>query len=465
MSTPLPNISPPRLLKPVTGKIQNDGAPFVPLSPHKGVRNAVIIYEAIKNLPDQTLVRGDFNKRSQPLIYFPERPPKQVGKAPVDAVAHRNARHDRAEFASFMRSIVEATFNAAPVKAPELRAAFALRCTTIKVSEEQRDFTVGDIRDSLRSISKAYNRQLLKDITSPHRTQSASNPQLQSKRFKQFIDMNSSMFTQLRDALSLGIAGEDGETTSQMAIEKMKQMLFAYRILRETEDLSFVDFLQRHPIPRGAYTFAKLWQLLDGPDRSGRKLFCTESWALEMDKICPVIEKQYQSAKRLKHRGGGSEDWGFDDKSSSAESESETSSNPSWVSIRRGSRRRKTFEAVATDPMKGQSRVAVPQPTRQVSVPVIQHRTPDIRKEGTSHSSDPQISFIDSQPQIVTLIYSSIPTVLPSLPDLPSVISAPSAPVKSLAKATLEAERSQAEELSREPDDADNADVFSQDEH
>lgn len=51
MSTPISSTSPPRLLRPVTEKIQNDGAVFVPLSPHKGISNAVIMDEAIRTLP------------------------------------------------------------------------------------------------------------------------------------------------------------------------------------------------------------------------------------------------------------------------------------------------------------------------------------------------------------------------------------------------------------------------------
>lgn len=303
MSTPISIASPPRLLRPVSGKILNDGAAFVPLSPHKGVRNAVIIYEAIKNLPDQTLIRGDFDKESQPLIYFPERPPKQVGNVAVDAVADGNARCDRAEFASFMKSIVEATFKAAPTHAPELRAAFELRCRTLKITGSGCDFTVGDIRESLRSIAKSYYRRQLKQITSPHRTKQGDDSLLQIKRFKQFESINDTLLVQLCTALSAGIGdGKKAESKALAAINSMKKMIFEYRVLRNTENMSFSDFLLKHPIAHGVHSFAKLWLVLNGPDRNDRTQFCTESWALEMDLICPMIVNAYRAAKQLKNQ-------------------------------------------------------------------------------------------------------------------------------------------------------------------
>jgi hypothetical protein len=301
MTNPISHLSPPRLLKPVSGNLRNDGAPYVPLSPHKGVRNAVIIYQAIKNLPDSTLIRGDFDKRAQPLIYFPERPPKKIGQ--MNPVAAQNARFDRAEFASFMRSIVETSFKSAPARSPQIKAASDLRLTTLKVTKENRDFTVGDIRESLQSIAKSFHRQQLKNLTSPHRTQPGKESPLQAKRFEKFCDIKGAQIAQLCEALSIGMKGDDARNKTLIAVQAMKKMLFSYRILRDTEDLSLSDFLQRHSITKDVYMFAKLWLALSGPDRYGRTQFCTESWSLEMDRICPLIIKKYRDQKRVASGG------------------------------------------------------------------------------------------------------------------------------------------------------------------
>ena len=79
MSTPSTTAS-PRLLTPTTEYFRRDGEPFFRLSPHKGLKNASIIYNSIKNLPDKTIVRGDFDKKSKPIIFFPERAKKKIGQ-------------------------------------------------------------------------------------------------------------------------------------------------------------------------------------------------------------------------------------------------------------------------------------------------------------------------------------------------------------------------------------------------
>ncbi|MCM0045696.1 MAG: hypothetical protein NBV65_13850 [Burkholderiaceae bacterium] len=444
-------------MKPITGKIQNDGAAFVRLSPHKSVRNAVIIYEAIKKLPDQTLVRGDFDKKSRPLIYFPERPPKQVGKVAVDAIASRNARYDREEFASFMRSIIEATFKAASVKSPELRAAFNLKLRTADVEEARRDFTVGDIREPLRSIAKAYNRWELIKITSPHHTQQTGDSPLQAKRFKQFVEMKSAMVIRLCDALSLGVDSQNAEVTALIAIQGMKQMLVKYRELRRTDGWSFTDFLERRPIPREAQTFARLWLAMYGPDRSRRKMFITESWSLEMDKICPAILNEYRAAKRLKHRGGSSEEWGMSEKAS-AGSESESLVSSSQSSSDHAPRRRRISGTSSGEASTEIKRIPMPDLTRRSSMPELRRTSQDAGDK--SQSSDPEIIFLDSQPEISTVIYSSVLPVSPSLAALSFVSSGKPDPVK----ARVEVQPSVAEDRSTEPDESNNADVFSQEE-
>lgn len=319
MSTPISTASPPRLLRPVTQKIQNDGAAFVRLSPHKGVRNATIIYEAIRKLPDQTLIRGDFDKQSRPLIYFPERPPKRVGKLPVDSVAACNIRCDRAEFASFMKSIVDAAYTSARPHAPELRAAFDLRYRTMQISSSGRDFTVGDIREPLRSIAKSFYRKQLRNVTSPHRTPQGSESSLQAKRFRQFASVTGDLLEQLGAALGAGIGkGRKAEAKAMNTIDAMKQMLVDYRILRDKENLEFGDFLLKQAIPRDAYLFAKLWLALKDDDRDDRTAFCTESWALEMDRVCPLIINAYKAAALQKAQSPAHDQQAPADKSSEA---------------------------------------------------------------------------------------------------------------------------------------------------
>ena len=63
----------PRVLTPTANYFPHDGAALVRLTPSKSLKNAATIYESIKNLPDKTLIRGDFDKHIRPYIFFPKR--------------------------------------------------------------------------------------------------------------------------------------------------------------------------------------------------------------------------------------------------------------------------------------------------------------------------------------------------------------------------------------------------------
>ncbi len=61
------------LIQSVGDHVYHQGASYAPLSPTKGTRNAEIIYQAIKNMPDNTVIRDDFNAFGKPYIFFPKR--------------------------------------------------------------------------------------------------------------------------------------------------------------------------------------------------------------------------------------------------------------------------------------------------------------------------------------------------------------------------------------------------------
>ena len=337
MSMPTSNISPQRLLKPVSGKIQNDGAAFVPLSPHKGMHNAAIIYQAIKSMPDKSLVRGDFDKKSRPLIYFPERPPKKIGtlhpeagiaknpwndpegqpannrKPNQQAVDRRNAAHDRAEMANFLKSIVEAAYVAAPPRSLLLQAATELRHKTVEITQEGREFSVGDLRKPLKVIARAYEIRNMKGISSPYRQRPSHDPELQARRLRQFTAIDQSATEKLCDAFWSAADERDGLS----AVQEMQNYLKKFRIQREAENIGFPAYVRQHRIPRDVFRFAQCWIHLMQPDNSTiRQKLCTEAWSLEMDRICPLIVKEYKAIRKERRRGGSSEEWSGAEKSS-----------------------------------------------------------------------------------------------------------------------------------------------------
>jgi hypothetical protein len=299
-----------RLLKPVTESIRHDGAPFVKLSPTKGMKNASIIYQAIRQMPDGTLIRGDFDKKSRPMVYFPDRPPKRIEvKSPIKA---KNIDDDRRELSSFLSSIVEAAYTAAKPHTKLIKAAMELKFKINDVSENGDDFTAGDIRKSLHTIAMAYTREKLEQITSPHRLLAKQDSGIQRKRFREFIQINRKMFGQLSDALRPD-SGSKYDTTPELAVYEMKQLLRSYRTRRLTDTISFLEFLRVKGISSNIYFFAKRWQAISSPTKTENRIqLDTEPWAKEMDKICPIIEKLYRRSARIigdESRGWCTQEW------------------------------------------------------------------------------------------------------------------------------------------------------------
>lgn len=299
-----------RLLKPVTESIRHDGAPFVKLSPTKGMKNASIIYQAIRQMPDGTLIRGDFDKKSRPMVYFPDRPPKRIEvKSPIKA---KNIDDDRRELSSFLSSIVEAAYTAAKPHTKLIKAAMELKFKINDVSENGDDFTAGDIKKSLHTIAMAYTREKLEKLTSPHRLLTKQDSSIQRKRFREFIQIDGKMFGQLSDALRPN-SGSKYDTTPELAVYEMKQLLRSYRTRRLTDTISFLEFLRVKGISSNIYFFAKRWQAISSPTKTENRIrLDTEPWAKEMDKICPIIEKQYRRSARIikdKNRGRSTQEW------------------------------------------------------------------------------------------------------------------------------------------------------------
>lgn len=309
--------SPQRLLVPVSGKIRDDGAAFVPLSPHKGMHNAAIIYQAINHMPDRTLVRGDFDKQSRPLIYFPERPPKKIGSlSPFresagmqrhgqrGSIAELNAACDRREFSNFLTSIAEAAYQVAPSGSKLMTAAIHLKNLNSRIREEQRDYSVADIRGPLRVIARAYALRNLKDPASPYVRRRETDPRLQAARFECFVGMGKDMQQKLHRLMKE--AGCEGKVAP--LVSGMSNLLDEFLSWSRSGDISFSTYLRKSGIGAEAYGFALFWLRLGTEEHSViRKQLDIEGWARELDAICPKIVDEYRIALKREFRMGAAQ--------------------------------------------------------------------------------------------------------------------------------------------------------------
>lgn len=138
--------TPARTLRPVAQHFDKHGAPVVPLSPTRGMRNASIIYEKIKDLPDQTVIRADYDRQGKPFLYFPRA--KKMSHHARDLLDTANAQADRQEALNIMLVIAQEVQAKSDVS-QETRLA-ALRFG-LKVRQRSiiGDIRVADVREAL----------------------------------------------------------------------------------------------------------------------------------------------------------------------------------------------------------------------------------------------------------------------------------------------------------------------------
>ncbi len=287
-----------RLLQPSAERFREDGAPSVRLSPTKGLRNAVIIYDAIKSLPDKTLLRGDFDRQGKPWIYFPERDKKRIGKlsspSPIKA---RNIDIDRQDMTNFLSSIADA---ARAMTSPDQRSLCAAAMLNKLVNDSKtrkRDVNAGDIRQPMQVLSKAYKRVERQKLIDAHQLRKQAS-RIQVQRFAKFCAIRHRTFSQLSEALKTDTASRY-DLKPSLAVFEMKQFLSAYRKAFDARQVSFSDYLRTTAIPPHVTYFARRWIAISQPTPTTRRMkFDTESWARELDKICPAIVKAFRQQRR-----------------------------------------------------------------------------------------------------------------------------------------------------------------------
>ena len=279
-----------RLLQPVMQRFRSDGAPSVPLSPHKGLRNASIIYEAIKPLPGNAILRADFDSKGKPLMVLVPGEKKDIGRtyksSPIKA---KNIDADRQDMINVLDSIAEAALGLDKPDQQSLCAAALLKKLIRETSAASRDIRAQHLRDPLCTLSNAYKRVERQKLIAASKQLYEQTSNVQSKRFKQFCAMDGATFMKLADALEPSSALRyTVDATS--AVHEMKHLLRAYIKTKAATALSFSIYLQSVIIPNDVHFFAKRWVAMSQAKRSQQRMqFDTQSWAKEMDNICPLI--------------------------------------------------------------------------------------------------------------------------------------------------------------------------------
>ncbi len=289
----------PRLLTPTANHFPHDGAALVRLSPHKSLKNAAIIYNSIKNLPDKTLVRGDFDNKSQPFIYFPERAKKKIGQSGhTNAIKTGNIDAGRKEMASFLSSIAIEGVNLKDASASIRKTGLMLNRTVSVTEGDQRDFTVGDIKEYLKALASAYHKDQLHKTTSPHRLLGRQVTKIQNQRLRQFVAISRDKADEIYTAIRGNLKKYDMQP--EMGLFAVKVMVKNFLDQDSLSSKSFASYVRQHADDPDIQFFAKSWLAISHPMPSDERIqFSTEPWAKELDRLCEIVVKSNRRSTRM----------------------------------------------------------------------------------------------------------------------------------------------------------------------
>lgn len=302
-------LSPSReTLQPVANHYYHDGAPCVPLSPTVGIRNATLLYTAMKGGSDKTIVRGDYNVLGKPFAYFTGKE-KKFGAHKIET---SNIRAERAEMANILSTIGAAAFKEFPNNFKVYRAALNLKLLANSVPIS-RDFKIGDLREPLGVIANAHSAAVKADAhekkVAKHRTTEPRSPAIRDQRLHQFIKF----LSQDSDAVDLILRCLDcelscGDIAGRAALLSVKRLIknyldlpsnkkIAYQSLRVRQEAhslnspgkkSLSAYIKKNADDPDLQLFARLWSKMN-EDSSAREFIGVHSWAAELTLISDLI--------------------------------------------------------------------------------------------------------------------------------------------------------------------------------
>ena len=298
MSTPSTTAS-PRLLQPTADYFPHDGVALAKLSPTKSLKNAAIIYQSIKNLPNKTLVRGDFDKKSHPFIFFPERPKKQIGRRDhLNPVEAKNIEAGKQEMGNFLSSIASEGINLKNADKKVTQTAHDLRNSIHSKMNDQKDFTVGDIKESLHILANAYYFDEIRKKTSPHRLLGRQVTKIQNQRLRQFIAISKDKADEIYTAIRGNLKKYDVQP--EMGLFAIKVMVKGFLDQESVSSKSFASYVRQHAYDPDIQFFAKSWLAISHPMPSDKRIqFSTEPWAKELDRLCEIVVKSNRRSTRV----------------------------------------------------------------------------------------------------------------------------------------------------------------------
>ena len=173
------------LIQSVGDHVYHQGTSYKPLSPTKGTRNAEIIYQAIKNMPDNAVVRADFNAFGKPYIFFPKRE-KKTNKETIGTI---NSRAERNELSNILHTIATSSAQQHPRSSTVHGSVLSLNLLARSIPIA-RDFVAGDLKKDLCLLAETHRKSPVPECM--HRLwQSTARLEHEALKFSIIVCVNS----------------------------------------------------------------------------------------------------------------------------------------------------------------------------------------------------------------------------------------------------------------------------------
>jgi hypothetical protein len=245
------------------------------------------------------LVRGDFDRKTRPYIFFPKRTKKKIGLGgSLDTIALKNIEAGRKEIANILSSIAIEGARLKERSAAVCKTALLLKRNISITEADQRDFKVGDIKESLRILANAYHLDEVRKKTSPHRLLGRGVTKIQNKRLREFVAISKEKADEIYVALRVNLKKYD--LRPEMGLFAVKVMIKQFLDQNSVSSKSFASFVRQNALDPDIQFFAQHWHAISHPFPTDERIqFSTEPWAKELDRICEIVIKSNRRSTRL----------------------------------------------------------------------------------------------------------------------------------------------------------------------
>jgi hypothetical protein len=233
-----------------SNRVEHDGAPLFYMSAAKPARNMGLIYEAIKDVPDSTVVRADYDQKGASYIFFPKRTTPCKKKNPEKLENLPYYRNEVRKILGDSLSAAKKEQNNSSNKVDARSAEEIKKIATLTPS--QGDFTAGQLKPVLKKMAEgraAWDISQSKKMTE----------KIHHQRLNSFSLINEKECLLVKSAL-FGGDSTVSESRQDQSIKAMLKLVTDYIKQANTPAKSMLELIQTSDNKKELLCFAEHWQ-------------------------------------------------------------------------------------------------------------------------------------------------------------------------------------------------------------